>query len=58
MDDERLSVWETLFHHALEIIDAASGTAQKPGPWSFGGGTALASEPFDAAVLRFLQQRS
>lgn len=41
MDDKRLSVWETLFRHALEIIDAASGTAQKPGTWSFGGGTVL-----------------
>lgn len=41
MDDKRLSVWETLFRHALEIIDAASGTAQKLGTWSFGGGTVL-----------------
>jgi hypothetical protein len=41
MDDRRLTVWETLFRHALEIIDAASKAGHDLGAWSFGGGTVL-----------------
>lgn len=39
---ERTRSWETLFQHALEILDAGrSRNAQGFGQWSFGGGTAL-----------------
>ena len=41
MDDPRLSLWETLLGHALDILDAAERSGQRLGEWSLGGGTAL-----------------
>lgn len=41
MDDPRLSLWEPLFGHALDILDAAERSGQRLGEWSLGGGTAL-----------------
>jgi len=41
VDDLRLSVWETLLGHALDILDAAERSGQRLGEWSLGGGTAL-----------------
>jgi hypothetical protein len=41
VDDPRLSVWETLFGHALDVLDAAERSGQRFGEWSLGGGTAL-----------------
>jgi len=41
VDDPRLSLWEPLFGHALDILDAAERSGQRLGEWSLGGGTAL-----------------
>jgi len=41
MPDQRLKAWETLFLHALSIIDAAVAAGATPDSWSFGGGTVL-----------------
>jgi hypothetical protein len=41
VDDPRLSLWETLLSHALDILDAAERSGQRLGEWSLGGGTAL-----------------
>jgi hypothetical protein len=41
MDDPRLTLWETLFRHALDIIDEAARAGQRLGDWTFGGGTVL-----------------
>jgi predicted nucleotidyltransferase component of viral defense system len=39
MAADRLSAWESLFKHALSIIDEATGLPESG--WSFGGGTVL-----------------
>jgi hypothetical protein len=36
-----MKTWETLFLHALSIIDAAVAAGATQGDWSFGGGTVL-----------------
>ena len=41
MDDPRLRLWEPLFRHALDLIDAVERSGQRLAGWSFGGGTAL-----------------
>jgi hypothetical protein len=41
MDDPRLTLWETLFRHALDIIDEAARAGHRLGDWTFGGGTVL-----------------
>lgn len=41
MDDPRLSLWEPLFGHALDILDAAERSGQRLAEWTLGGGTAL-----------------
>ena len=41
MDEDRLKIWETLFGHALSIIDEASPAGLPRSGWSFGGGTVL-----------------
>lgn len=41
MDDPRLTLWEPLFRHALDIIDSVERSGQRLGDWSFGGGTVL-----------------
>jgi hypothetical protein len=41
LDDPRLNLWEPLFRHALDIVDAAERSGQRLGEWSFGGGTVL-----------------
>jgi len=41
LDDPRLSLWEPLFRHALDIVDAAERSGQRLGEWTFGGGTVL-----------------
>jgi hypothetical protein len=41
VDDPRLSLWEALLGHALDILDAAERSGQRLGEWSLGGGTAL-----------------
>lgn len=39
--DTRLTYWEPLFGHALDILDAAGRGGQRLVDWSFGGGTVL-----------------
>jgi hypothetical protein len=41
VDDPRLSLWEPLFRHALDIVDAGRAVGQRLDDWSFGGGTVL-----------------
>lgn len=41
MDEERLRIWETLFQHALAIIDSVARSGYALEDWSFGGGTVL-----------------
>ena len=41
MDEERLKIWETLFQHALAIIDSVARSGNALEDWSFGGGTVL-----------------
>jgi Nucleotidyl transferase AbiEii toxin, Type IV TA system len=41
MDDPRLTLWETLFRYALDIIDEAARAGHRLGDWTFGGGTVL-----------------
>jgi len=41
MTDDRLRTWETLFRHALEIIDSTTRAGVTVEGWSFGGGTVL-----------------
>jgi hypothetical protein len=41
VDDPRLSLWEPLFGHALQILDAVERSGQRLAGWSFGGGTVL-----------------
>jgi hypothetical protein len=39
--EDRLKIWETLFQHALKLIDAARESGAPLDDWSFGGGTVL-----------------
>jgi predicted nucleotidyltransferase component of viral defense system len=41
MAEDSLKTWETLFRHALELIDAVNASGAKLNDWSFGGGTVL-----------------
>ena len=41
MAEDRLSIWETLFLRALELIDSVSYAGITLEDWSFGGGTVL-----------------
>jgi len=41
MAQDRLKAWETLFRHALEIIDSVAASGTRFDDWSFGGGTVL-----------------
>lgn len=41
MAAERLNAWETLFRHALDILDSAHRAGPMSRDWSFGGGTVL-----------------
>jgi predicted nucleotidyltransferase component of viral defense system len=41
MAEDRLRAWETLFQHALELIDSVSYAGITLEDWSFGGGTVL-----------------
>jgi hypothetical protein len=36
---DRLTIWETLFHRALELIDSAGDAGVELEGWTFGGGT-------------------
>ena len=38
MDDPRLKLWEPLFRHALDLIDAVERSGQPLAVWSFLGG--------------------
>lgn len=39
--EDRLRIWEGLFHKALRVIDSADPGVFRPENWSFGGGTVL-----------------
>lgn len=41
LTDDRSKIWETLFEHALTIIDSAALAGMVIEGWSFGGGTVL-----------------
>lgn len=41
MIEDRLKIWETLFQHALELIDSVRNDGVPLDDWSFGGGTVL-----------------
>jgi predicted nucleotidyltransferase component of viral defense system len=41
MTDERTRIWETLFRHALDILDTLPTEDGQPQRWTFGGGTVL-----------------
>ena len=41
MAQGRLNDWETLFRHAMQIVEAAGAPGSRLRDWSFGGGTVL-----------------
>lgn len=41
MTDERTRIWETLFRHALDILDTLPTEGGRRQSWTFGGGTVL-----------------
>ena len=41
MNEERITIWETLFRRALALIDSVASSGAPLDDWSFGGGTVL-----------------
>lgn len=41
MAEDRLKIWETLFHRAVQLLDSVAPSVAILGDWSFGGGTVL-----------------